>query len=172
MQSAIRIGRLLFNQHHPDFIPLQVLNTALGGYFGSRLMSTVREEKGLTYGIGSFIMPLKHSGEWIISSEVAGEKRDEAIDAIFHEFDKLRNELLPDKELGMVKNYMMGELLRNFDGPFSSADIYRTLNENNLNFNFYRQMITYLHEVSSEDLRLLAQQYLNPEDFRTVVAGV
>ncbi|MGQ1888884.1 M16 family metallopeptidase [Thermophagus sp. OGC60D27] len=172
MQSAIRIGRPLFNQHHPDFIPLQVLNTALGGYFGSRLMSTVREEKGLTYGIGSYIMPLKHAGVWIVSSEVAGEKRDEAIDAIFEEFHKLQNELLPEKELEMVRNYMMGELLRSFDGPFSTADIYRTLSEYNLDFDYYRQMIRYLRHVSPVNIRDLARQYLIPDAFWTVVAGV
>ncbi|MFO8001710.1 MAG: pitrilysin family protein, partial [Marinilabilia sp.] len=90
MQSALRIGRPLFNNHHPDYIPLQVLNTILGGYFGSRLMTSVREEKGLTYGIGSSIMPLKHAGIWGISSEVAGESRDKAIEAIFEEFEILR----------------------------------------------------------------------------------
>ncbi|SFE08714.1 M16 family metallopeptidase [Thermophagus xiamenensis] len=172
MQSAIRIGRPLFNNHHSDFIPLQVLNTILGGHFGSRLMTSLREEKGLTYGISSFIMPLKYSGAWIISSEVTGSKREEAIETVFDEFRKLQNELISEKELTMVKNYMMGELLRNFDGPFSTADIYRNLKEYNLDFSFYRHMVNYLRDVTAFHIRELAQKYLNPEEFWVIVAGV
>ncbi len=172
MQSAVRIGRPLFNNHHPDFIPLQILNTILGGYFGSRLMTSVREEKGLTYGIGSFIMPLKKSGVWGISSEVAGESRDKAIEAIFEEFERLQKQTVPKEELQMVKNYMMGELLRNFDGPFSTGDIYRTLQEYNMDFGFYRKMIRHIREISEEDIRLLAQKYLDPKDFWIVTAGM
>ncbi|WP_462317539.1 M16 family metallopeptidase [Marinilabilia sp.] len=172
MQTALRIGRPLFNNHHPDFIPLQVLNTILGGYFGSRLMTSVREEKGLTYGIGSFIMPLKHSGVWGISSEVAGESRDQAIEAIFEEFDKLRSTAVPENELQMVKNYMMGEMLRNFDGPFSTADIYRSLQEYGMEFEFYQKMVDYIREVSADDIRKTAEKYLRREDFRVVAAGM
>ncbi len=172
MQTALRIGRPLFNNHHPDFIPLQILNTILGGYFGSRLMTSVREEKGLTYGIGSVIMPLKYSGLWVISSEVAGESRDKAIEAIFEEFSKLQNDPISEEELSMVKRYMMGELLRNFDGPFSTADIYRTLQEYKMDFEFYENMITTIRKISTEELRKLAVKYLQPEDFRIVTAGM
>lgn len=172
MQTAIRIGRPLFNKHHPDFIPLQILNTILGGYFGSRLMTSVREEKGLTYGIGSVIMPLKHSGIWVVNSEVAGESRDKAIDAILEEFRILQSKLVPQDELSMVKRYMMGELLRNFDGPFSSADIYRTLQEYDMDFGFYENMISTIRNISAEEIRVLAKKYLQPDDFRIVTAGM
>ncbi len=172
MQTALRIGRPLFNKHHSDFIPLQILNTILGGYFGSRLMTSVREEKGLTYGIGSVIMPLKHSGIWGVNSEVAGESRDKAIAAILEEFRILQNELVPEDELNMVKRYMMGELLRNFDGPFTTADIYRTLQEYDMDFGFYEKMISTIHSISAEEIKTLAKEYLNPVDFRIVTAGM
>ncbi len=171
LQSAVKIGRPLFNNHHPDFIPLQVLNTLLGGFFGSRLMSSVREDKGLTYSIGSYIMPLKYSGIWGISCEVACENREEAIEAIFEEFDKLRHQPIHPGELQMVKNYMMGELLRNFDGPFSTADIYRTLQEFDLDFAFYQNMIKYIQTVTAEQIQQMAQKYLRKEEFWVVVAG-
>ncbi|MFW6389454.1 MAG: M16 family metallopeptidase [Marinilabiliaceae bacterium] len=171
MQSALRIGKPLFNNHHPDYIPLQVLNTVLGGYFGSRLMTTVREKKGLTYGIGSSIMPLRHGGIWGISSEVSGESRDQAIEAIFEEFEILRQQLVPEDELKMVKNYMMGELLRNFDGPFTTADIYRTLREYELDYKFYQNMIATIKNIRPEDIRETARQYLDPATFKIVSAG-
>jgi zinc protease len=172
MQSALRIGRPLFNNHHPDYIPLQILNTILGGYFGSRLMTSVREKKGLTYGIGSFIMPLNHSGIWSISSEVAVESRDKTVNAIFEEFEILQQQIIPEDELEMVKNYMMGELLRTFDGPFSTIDIYRKLQEQNMNFQFYENMIAYIRNVTTLDLQKLARTYLNRKDFYIVAAGV
>ncbi len=172
LQSAVKIGRPLFNNHHPDFIPLQLLNTILGGYFGSRLMTSVREDKGLTYGIGSYIMPLKHGGIWVISSEVACKNRKKAVEAIFEEFGNLCRKPVPEEELEMVKNYMMGELLRNFDGPFSTADIYRNLQEFDLNFGFYKKMIEFLKQVTPIQLQELAKKYLNPDDFWVVVAGM
>lgn len=171
LQSAIKIGRPLFNNHHPDFISLQVLNTLLGGFFGSRLMSSVREEKGLSYGIGSYIMPLKYSGIWGISCEVACENRAEAIDAIFEEFDKLRLHPIHPHELQMVKNYMMGELLRNFDGPFSTTDIYRALQEFDLDFDFYQKMIKHIQTVTAGQIQQMAQKYLIREEFWVVGAG-
>lgn len=171
LQSAIRIGRPLFNNHHADFIPLQILNTLLGGYFGSRLMASVREEKGLTYGIGSSIVPFRKSGMWMIGTEVKGEMRQAAIDAIFEEMGRLINEPVSDHELELVKNYMLGELLRNFDGPFSSSDIYRTLLEFDLDFEFYAQMSREIRTITPDRIQNLAAKYLKKEDFYVVVAG-
>lgn len=171
LQSALRIGRPLFNHQHPDSMALQVVNTLLGGYFGSRLMTSVREEKGLTYGIGSSIVPFRKSGMWMIASEVKGDMRETAVDAIFQEMDRLATELVTDHELELVKNYMLGELLRNFDGPFSSADIYRTLLDYDLDFGFYADMSRTIRSVTPEQVRQLSAKYLNKEDFYVVVAG-
>lgn len=171
LQSALRIGRPLFNNHHPDFMALQVVNTILGGYFGSRLMMSVREEKGLTYGIGSSIVPFRKSGMWTIASEVKGEMRQAAIDAIFAEMERLMKEPVSEHELELVKNYMLGELLRNFDGPFSSADIYRTILEFDLDFGFYAEMSAQIRSITPELIQQLAITYLNPKDYYVVVAG-
>lgn len=171
LQSALRIGRPLFNNHHSDFIALQIVNTILGGYFGSRLMMSVREEKGLTYGIGSSIVPFRKSGMWMIASEVKGEMRQAAIDAIFEEMQRLINEPVTEHELELVKSYMLGELLRNFDGPFSSSDIYRSLLEFDLDFSFYEDMTREIRSITPDQIQSLASKYLNPKDFYVVVAG-
>lgn len=171
LQSAIRIGRPMFNNTHPDFIPLQVLNTILGGYFGSRLMTTVREEKGLTYGIGSSIVSYPKGGMWVIASEVMGEMREDATAAIFEEMQRLIDEPVSEDELEVVRNYMLGELLRQFDGPFSSSDIYRTLWEYGLDYRFYDRMVEVVKTIGPPDLQALAARYLQPGDFYTVVAG-
>lgn len=172
MQSALRIGRPMFNNTHPDFIPLMVVNTILGGYFGSRLMSSVREEKGLTYGIGSSLVSYKEGGVWMIASEVAGEMRDIALEAIFEEIRKLAEQPIADDELDLVRNFMLGEILRYFDGPFSTSDIYRTLQENQLNFDFYSKMEKEIRNITSQQIMALANKYLQPNDLYVVVAGV
>ncbi len=171
LQSAIYIGRPMFNNHHPDFIPLQILNTLLGGYFGSRLMTSLREEKGLTYGVGSDIRAFKYGGLWAIASEVMGEKRQSAIAAIREEMIKLSTVTVSDNELEVVKNYMLGELLRNFDGPFLTSDIFRTLWEFGLDFEYYGKLIDEINSISKEKILSLAKQYLNHHDFYVVVAG-
>ena len=83
LQSAIRIGRVCFNSHHRDYHQLKFLSVVLGGYFGSRLMSNIREDKGLTYGIGSMCVHHEESGYFSISTEVKGEGTQLALKEIY-----------------------------------------------------------------------------------------
>ncbi len=172
LQSAIKIGRPIFNNLHPDFISLTIVNTILGGYFGSRLMKVVREEKGLTYGIGSGLQSYKHSGLWIIATEVAFERQNEALEAVFVEMERLRNEKISDDELEIVKNFMLGELIRRFDGPYSSADIFRTLKENSLDFSYYKRLEKTIKNILPKDILELSQKYLQKDDFFVIIAGL
>ncbi len=171
IQSSVRIGRPLFNRSHPDFIPLSILNTILGGYFGSRLMTNIREEKGLTYGIGSSIVPMKHGGYWMISTEVKAENRELAVQEIFNEMAKLRNEPVDGDELELVKNYLMGEMIRTFDGPLATSDQFRGQWVVGLGMKYFNRFAEIINSITSEQLHQLAQTYLQPEDFITVVAG-
>jgi predicted Zn-dependent peptidase len=171
LQAALRVGRPLFDRTHPDFGGVQILNTILGGYFGSRLMRTIREEKGFTYGISSYIVPLKHHGFWNISTEVRNEVRDETLSLIRLEMNNLRNTAIDDEELELVKNYMLGEMLRNFDGPFATSESLRNLLDNNLDFNHFTQMINIIRTITPAQVQQLAQRYLNPDDFYTIIAG-
>ncbi len=171
VQSSVRIGRPLFNRSHPDFIPLSILNTVLGGYFGSRLMTNIREEKGLTYGIGSSLVPMKHSGYWMISTEVKAENRQLAVQEIFNELAKLRNEPIGADELELVKNYLMGEMIRTFDGPLATSDQFRGQLVTNLGMSYFNRYADIINSITTEQLHQLAQTYLNPDDFITIVAG-
>src|SRR5258706_5686845 len=108
MQSAIRIGKRIIDKRHPDFHPLMVLNTVLGGYFGSRLMPNIREDKGFTYGIGSMLGSMLHSGFFVITTEVRSELTQQALDEIYKEMERLCDGTVQAKELEMVRNYMLG----------------------------------------------------------------
>ncbi len=171
LQSAIRIGKLLFNKTHPDFLAFQVLNTLLGGYFGSRLMSNIREDKGYTYGIGSGLASLHHAGYFFISTEVGVEVCQDAINEIYMEIKRLREELVPEQELGLVKNYMLGTFLRSTDGPFALAERFKGIMEYNLGYDFFDRYIATIKSISASQVRDLANAYLDQNSMIELVVG-
>lgn len=170
-QSALRIGKFWVNKSHPDYHALSVLVTILGGYFGSRLMANIREEKGYTYGIGSFVLSLKHASYLIISTEVGNEYVEPTLKEISFEMKRLQTELVSDDELQTVKSYLLGEFLRDFDGPFALAGSFKAINDFGMDYSFYDNYLAVLRSLTSEELLRLAQQYLDPEGCYTVVAG-
>jgi zinc protease len=171
VQSAIRIGKILFNKLHPDYPGMNVLNTILGGYFGSRLMKNIREEKGYTYGIFSLILSLHNSGYLTIVSEVGIEVCKNTINEIYKEIRTLREKPVPGDELNLVKNYLLGELLRMFDGPFVLADSFRSILEYGLDYDFYTKTIDTVKNITPEEISALARKYLKEDSFTQVVAG-
>lgn len=171
IQSAIRVGRVLFNREHPDYPAMQVLNCVLGGYFGSRLMANIREDKGYTYGIGSGIASLLNSGYFYISTEVGVDVTRAALDETYYEIEKLRTELISEEELDLVRNYLTGVFLRSTDGPFAIADRRKALIGYKLGYDYYDRYVETIRTITSERLRELAQQYLKKEDLVELVAG-
>ena len=171
VQSAIRVGRPMFNKTHPDYAGFQVLNTILGGYFGSRLMTNIREEKGYTYGIGSALVSMEQAGYFFITSEVGNEVCQPALDEVYKEIARLRNELVPPDELEVVRNYMLGELLRDFDGPFSQSGSFREVIFYGLDYSHYDSVANTIRNITSQDIQALAQKYLQKDTLFEVVAG-
>ncbi len=171
LQSAIRIGKVLFNKTHPDFQSLQILNTVFGGYFGSRLMSNIREDKGYTYGIGSGIASLQNGGYFFISTEVGVDVCKNAIKEIYFEMDRLRNENITGGELELVKNYLLGTFLRSVDGPFAMAERFKGLLEYNLSYDYFDKYIATIKGISASQLRDLANTYFDKESMIELVVG-
>lgn len=171
VQSAIRIGRILFNKKHPDYKKFLVLDTILGGYFGSRLMTSIREDKGYTYGIGSGVSQLKETGYFYISTEVAKEFKELTIEAIREEIIKLQTETVGKEELELVKNYIIGQILDQSDGAQKMMDRYISVHYFGLDFAYYDELIKQVNEITSQEIKELAQKYLNWEDLTVVTAG-
>jgi len=171
LQSAIRIGRRLFNRSHPDYFKFTILNTLLGGYFGSRLMSNIREDKGYTYGIGSGVAPMKNDGYFYITTEVGSDVREDAVNQIYLEINRLCNELIPLDELNLVKNYLFGSFQRSIDGSFSLADRHKILLLNGLSISHLESYLETLKNVTSEELLETARLYLQAADLTEVVVG-
>jgi Predicted Zn-dependent peptidases len=169
VQGAIRIGRLFPNRHHEDFAPMVVLNTLFGGYFGSRLMSNIREEKGYTYGIYSSQAPFAHGGSLTIHTEVGRDVIEPAMKEIYHEMQLLQNEAADEEELLLVKNYLLGNLLGDLDGPFAILQRWRTLILNGMTVDNFNRNIQIYKTITAKNLQELAQKYFNADDFYEVV---
>jgi predicted Zn-dependent peptidase len=171
LQSAVVMGKTIMLRSHPDYIPFLLLNTVLGGYFGSRLMANIREDKGYTYGINSQVVPMRHATVFMISTETGSTVTQAAIHEIKSELNRLREEKIPEQELELVKNYLNGSYLRALDGVYNQAERFRSVRDQGLGMQFYSESLKRIHETSSEKLQQLAQQYLDPETMVTVVVG-
>ena len=171
VQTAIRIGMPLFNKTNPDFIDFQILQTILGDYFGSRLMSNIREDKGYTYGIGTGVSESNNTGYFLIATEVGKEFVEPTLKEVQHEIDRLKNEEIPAEELSLVKNYLLGQLLKSADGPNAMLDLFMSVQLHNLDFTYFEKVIERLKNITAQDLQTIANKYLDWEKFTVVTAG-
>jgi len=171
VQSAVVLGNLTINKLHPDFLKLSVLNTVFGGYFGSRLMSNIREEKGYTYGIHSSLISYPHSGFLEISTEVGKEVRQATLDEIQAEVNLVRTELIDEEELQIVKNYLSGKILRSIDGPLKYADTIKSLITYGQTTDYIHDFLHTIHKVEAEELRELAVKYLDFDKMYKITVG-
>jgi len=169
VQGSIRIAREFPNRQHPDFQKVMVLNNVFGGYFGSRLMSNIREDKGYTYGIHSYLQDHIQQSGWLVSTEVGKDVCEAAITEIYKEMKRLQDEPVAEEEMQLVRNYMMGSILGDLDGPFHIIARWKNYVLNGLDGNYFYSAINTIRTVSTEELQQLAKKYLNPEDFYELV---
>ena len=169
VQGAIRLGTPFPNRHHPDFLKTQVLNNLFGGFFGSRLMSNIREDKGYTYGIHSYLQNHMQQTAWIISTEAGRDVCEPTIVEVYKEMETLRNVLVDDEELLLVRNYMMGSLLGDLDGPFHIINRWKNIILNGFDESYFYKSIDTIKTVSAKELQELANKYLVPEKFYELV---
>jgi zinc protease len=171
VQSSIRMGKRLFNRHHADYFKMLVANEILGGYFGSRLMKNIREEKGLTYGISSSVVTLAHEGYFLIGTDVKKEFTQQTIDEIKKEIYRLQTEPVADDELQTVKNFMAGEFAGSLNTAFEVADRRKILLLDGLPADFFGEYVKQIHATTAEDIQEMACRHMKPEDMVEVVVG-
>ena len=171
LQSAIRIGKQFVHKTHPDYIQLSILTTVLGGYFGSRLMTNIREDKGYTYGIGAGIYPLLDTSFFYIATEVGVDVTQKALDEIYSEIHRLTEEYIPDEELQLVKNYLKGAYIGSIENIFSHADKFKSIDLYDLDYGYYERYFKIIDETTSERLLQLAKEYFQRNTLTEVVIG-
>ena len=171
MQTSLRMGKLSLKRSHEDYFLLSLTQTILGGFFGSRLMQNIREDKGYTYGIHSMIVHYQHAAVFSISSEIGSEFANKALDEVYKELKRLRTELVLDDELNLVKNYMAGSLLKSLNGPFALGEMMRMLHEHNIDEDYFSKSILSIQSATAEDVLKTAQKHLNEDDMLSIMVG-
>jgi len=171
VQSSIRMGSFSIPKSHSDFIGLTVLNTILGGYFGSRLIKNIREDKGHTYGIYSSLAEIGDSEYWVISADVQKSFYQEVINEIYHEINKLVNEPVPRDELESVRNYMIGQMLSRFSSAFDLMDRFKAVHHSGMDFTYYFNKLSYLKSFQAKDLQTLSEIYFKDKNLVEVIVG-
>jgi len=170
-QASIKMGKKLFNRHHPDFNGMMILNTILGGYFGSRLMANIREKKGLTYNIYSQVESLLTDGYFYIGVDTDKENISRVSDEIYKEIYKLQQKPVSKHELEMVKNYLMGILLNYTDGPFNKCDTIKSFVIEGLPIDYFQKFIEVIQNITPDDIMKLSTKYLDPNALTRVIVS-
>ena len=171
MQSAVKMGCTTITREHPDYPKLRVLMTLFGGYFGSRLMSNIREDKGYTYGISAGVVFYPDSGLLIVSTETDNEYVELLIQEVYHEIDRLHLDPVSAEELRIVRNYMLGEMCRSYESPFSLSDAWIFIATSGLDDDYFSRSLLAVNEVTPMEIQDLAQRYLCKETLKEVIAG-
>jgi len=170
-QTAIRMGRPLSDRRHPDYHDLYILNTILGGYFGSRLMDNIREEKGLTYNIYSSLDTNRDDGCWLIACETSPEHVDTCLAEMTKEMRVLQEKLIDREELEMVRNYLLGTFLSQVDGSLNSIEWLAGLISDGLAPTFFAEAVQRVNDIQPNDIKRLAQRYLDPDLWTSLTVG-
>ncbi|MCC8188989.1 MAG: insulinase family protein [Bacteroides sp.] len=171
VQNSVKMGMLSVRRQDPDYLKLRVLVTLLGGYFGSRLMSNIREEKGYTYGISAGMGFYPESGMLMIQTETAPEYVEPLIGEVYQEIERLQQELVSVEELTVVRNYMLGEMCRNYESAFSLAEAWMFIYTSGLDTEYFVRATRAIRETTPSELRELARCHLCKEDLKEVISG-
>lgn len=173
VQNTLRVGRLLpMRWDSLDYSRFMVLCTLLGGYFGSRLMSNIREDKGYTYGIYSQTRICRGSLVFSISTDVASGVAEQALAEIEHELQRLCDEPVPDSELELVRKCMLGDFMRSVDGIFERSERFCQQLTAGIDESFTDNYFRAIDTVTPEELQQIAKRLLRPEELLKVNVGV
>jgi len=171
MQSSVVFLQNSIMRNHPDYIKLRIVITALGGYFGSRLMKNIREEKGYTYSIGASLLCTKNLSYINISSECDTAYTAELIKEVKIEIEKLRAQEMDNEELSTLKNCMLSDLVKILDTPLSMAGLVTSHLFYSTGTDYFNKQREIIENITAKDIKEIAFKYLNIDNFYIVVAG-
>jgi predicted Zn-dependent peptidase len=169
-QASIAIGMRTIKRNDPEYASFSLLNTVLGGYFGSRLMQNIRENKGYTYGIYSILKSMTMSGQWGIYTDVGIDVYENALNEINFEIERLKKEDIPLEELHLVKNYIAGTFLSSIDGPFALANKFKSIYLFDLDYSYFDRFLSDIKNTTPKKLNALANKYLDSSYHQVIVA--
>ena len=170
-QVSLRMGMHSIDKLHPDIHSLSIANTMLGGYFGSRLMKTIREDLGYTYGIYSTLVHTTDYSYWMISSELIKKHADNGLKEIDNQLTLLASTPPPVKELETLKNYLKGKLLSSVDSIFSKGNLIKNLKVGGLEDSYYNDYLDAVDQITPKDISEVTEKYLLAPEKTTLLVG-
>ncbi len=171
LQSSIFMGKRCFNREDKDYSKALLLNEVFGGYFGSRLMQNIREEKGLTYGIHSHMASMKKDAYFVINTSVKKENHGQAVEEICKEIEILKTELIGNEELHQAKKHLKGSILNSLTTPFVITEKIKNIELYGLGMDFYTNLFDEIDNTTAEELHRIANSRLFDSPLSTVVVG-
>jgi len=171
VQASVRAGKGALLRSHPDYVPLLFVSHILGGYFGSRLMKNIREDKGLTYGISASVHAQKHASYLVIGADVNKENVDLTFEEIHKELKTLRTETISSGELETTRNHFIGSLQSEITTPFAHADKIKTIQLFGLQPDHYQKMIRRIDAITAAEIAETAERYFKEDSFIQVAVG-
>jgi predicted Zn-dependent peptidase len=171
MQGSVRMAIPTIGPTHPDYCDLSLAVTALGGYFGSRLISNVREDKGYTYGIQAMMTGARDYGLMAIASEADNTYVIPLIQETISEIAQLQSKIASAEEIERMRNYAMSQIIALLDSPFSVMDYYEMMHCDNLPADMFHRNMKSIENITGERIAEVAAQYLQPDKIKIVVAG-
>lgn len=171
VQATLRLGKRFLNRSDIDYPASLITNHILGGFFGSRLMKNIREEKGLTYGIYSSIQPLHKDCFLTIGADVNVDKVDIALTEIKNEIERLIHQTISEEELLIAKNHFLGSLQLEVSNPFAAIEKIKTISLNQLDVRFYENLFASIKSFNPAKLKATTEKHLLPDSFITVVVS-
>lgn len=172
VQASIRLGALCIDKSHPDYFKLAIANEILGGYFGSRLMKNIREDKGYTYGIYSSIVNYKGVSYHIIGADVKLDAVDDAIQECKNELAAMQQIQITDDELSTVKNYMLGKLAGHLDTIFSQSDNYKSKVAEGIDYKrYFNDYVKAIRGITPKDVQEVSKKYFSEKYSVVKVVG-
>ena len=171
VQSSIKAGHIGIKRSNPDYIPVSVMNTLLGGFFTSRINKNLREVNGFTYGARSVFHCCKHSGDFSVMTEVKTEITPDTLDEILKELNDIKNKNVSVEELRDVKNYISGNFPMQLETPNEIASKAIGLKLYELDDDYYSTYLQKVNQLTRDDIRRAAELYLHPENLIISIAG-
>lgn len=162
VQASIRMGAISIPRNHPDYFDLSIANEILGGYFGSRLMKNIREDKGYTYGIYSVLINYKHLDYHIIGADVKIDHVEDTVAEVYKEIQQLKTTPVPEEEIETIKNYMLGKIASSLDTVFHQSENYKSkLSEGADYLDYFDAFVNSIRNITAERILEISKQYFS-----------
>jgi len=170
-QSELRVGHVGLPRSHPDFFSTMVMNSVLGGLFGSRINLNLREEHGYTYGATSYYDWRRGPGPFVVATAVESDVTTLALREIFHEIDRIRSEEVSQEELTLATQYLEGVFPIRYETTSAVATALANLVIHDLPRDYYDSYRRNIREVTVRSVLEAARKHIHPAELQTVVVG-